>query len=100
MIWRELKKSFKRLFFCSIDASANNSKHKTPESNCLSTLTSADQPVKHGLGLPVPEPPQSNDDILQSSSEFGESQLSTNEFQCSPEYLKPQLFTQAELNNL
>ena len=57
-------------------------------------------PVKHGPGLSVPEPPQSIDDVLQSTSKFFESQPSTDEFQFSTENLKSQWFTQAELNDL
>lgn len=40
------------------------------------------------------------DNVLQTSPEFIDSQLSDYEFQCSPENLKPQQFTQALLNDL
>lgn len=97
MVWREQKNHSNDCYFCSIDVSGYNSKNK--KVIVYPNLTSADRPVKHGPGLPVPEPPQSIDDVLQSSPEFSESQPSTDEFQCPPN-LKPQLFTQAELNDL
>jgi len=82
-------------YFCSIDVSGYNSKNK--KVIVYPDCTSADRPVEHGPELPVPEPPQFIDEVLQSSPEIYESD---DEFQCSPDNTKPQLFTQAELNDL
>ena len=89
IVWREKKNPSNDFYFCSINVSRYNSKNK--KVTVFLSLISADRSVKHGLGLPAHESPQSNDDILQSSSEFSESQLSTNELQNSSENLKPQL---------
>lgn len=62
------------------------------------TVTSDDRPIEHGPRFPVPVHPESMDDVLQPSREF--ESLTDDRFQCSPETLKPRLFTQAELNDL
>ena len=83
MVCKEQKNNSNDCYFCSIDVSGYNFKNK--KVIFYSNLTSADRPVKHGLGLPVTELPQSIDDVLRSSSECSESQPSTDEFQYSPE---------------
>lgn len=99
MVWREQKNHSDDCYFCSIDVSGYNSRNK--KVIVYPNLPSAIRPVGHGPGLPVPEPPQSIDDVLQSSEpESDESGPDDDEFQCSPENLEPQLFTQAELNDL
>jgi len=86
MIWRERKNHSNDCYFCSINFSGYNSKNK--KVIVYPNITSADRLVKHGPGLPVPEPSQSIDDVLQFSPEFNESQPNDDEFQCSPENLR------------
>lgn len=52
------------------------------------------------MGLSVLVPPEFIDDILQFSPKYNESKLTDDEFQCSPDNIKPQLFTPTELNDL
>lgn len=43
---------------------------------------------------------ESFDDVLESTPEYNESQSTDDQFQCSPENLKPRLLTKSELNDL
>ncbi|KAG5889812.1 hypothetical protein JTB14_025591 [Gonioctena quinquepunctata] len=82
----------------TIDVSGYNSKNK--KGIVYPNPTSVDRPIEHGPGLPVPVPPESSDEVFQSSPEFDEIQPSDDDVKCSQENLKSQLFTQAELNDL
>ena len=63
IVWRKQKKNYSNsCYFCSIDVSGYDS--KAEKVIVYPNLSSANRPVKH-----VADPPQSIDDILQSSSE-------------------------------
>lgn len=76
MGWRAQKNRSDDCYFCSVNIFGYNSK------------------TKQVIVFPGSEPSQSIDDALQSSTEFNESQPCDNEFQCFPENVKPQCFTQ------
>ena len=98
MIWRKQKNQLHDCYFCCIDVSGYYSKNK--KVIIYPNVTSADRPVKQGPYFPVSMPPDDVDDVLQSSPEFSQSQPTDDDFQCTPDNLKPRLFAQAEINDL
>lgn len=65
-----------------VDVSGYNTKYKKVYPN----YTSAIQAVEHRPRIPVPEPPQLTDDVLQSSeAKSDQSRPGDDEFQCPQE---------------
>lgn len=61
---------------------------------------SADRLVGHAAKYSIIMSSESAENVSQFSQLYKISQSNNREFQHSPEYLKPQLFTQAELNDI
>ena len=100
MIWRKPRNHSDDCYFCSIDVTGYNSKNK--KVIFYPNLPSAIRPVGHGPGLSVPQVPETIDDVVldacsdTQSDEDGQD----DEFKSITENLKPQLFTQIDLNDL
>ena len=97
MVWREPPNHLNDCYFCAVRVTGLKS--KTRSSIKYPSLPSAIQPVPHTDELPVPNfnSFQLNESDLASSSEESDR---CEEFIISSQSDEPQLFTQAELNDL
>lgn len=104
MMWREQRDHSSDCYFCSCNVKGYNLKNKKVIS--YPNLPSAIRPMPHSNEVPVPEPPKSLDHISVDGSDHDEAhqmaapdESSTSEFEPEPDP-KPELFSQAELNDL
>lgn len=102
MVWREPKNHHDDCYFCLSDVKGYNK--KTRRAIVYPDLPSARRPVPHGGDVPLPSP-QSKSMDQSSSSETSENEDNN----CGRDYVPPrhsdatsppQLFSQAELNDL
>lgn len=101
MMWREQKNHGNDCYFCTCDVQGYNSKnHKHIN---YPNLESANRPIPHSPGLPVPQPPDDLDSLdwerEGEASNVGKNE-SNSDFEPDSSDNEPQLFSQQELNDL
>ena len=104
MMWREQRDHSSDCYFCFCNVKGYNLKNKKVIS--YPNLPSAIRPMPHSNEAPVPEPPKALDHMSVDGSDYDEThqmaspdESSTSEFEPEPDP-KPELFSQAELNDL
>ena len=102
MVWREQSNHNDNCYFCCTDISDYNSKNK--KIIVYPNLSSAIRPIPHGPGIPIPQPPESLQDIvvptyMSSDDDPHESSERDPTFDCDRK-LNREVFTQSELSDL
>ena len=98
MVWREQQNHYNDCYFCMTKTRGFNKKNKYKI--CYPNLKSAIRPVPHGANVPVPIPSSPPHSESESSEVGGTSEAETDEIFDEELSDAPQLFSQAELNDL
>ena len=96
MVWREQQNHHDDCYFCMISTKGFNKRNKSKI--IYPNLKSAIRPVPHSDDIPVPTPPLEMQSSLDSESERSESD--TEQYQSEMLNDSPELFSQAQLNDL
>ena len=104
MVWREQADHTNDCYFCLVPPGKGLSRKKR-HSIIYPNISSAIRPVSHGIGIPIPEVPESfslnfDESRETSASEMTDSSLSTASHFGKSSSQEPHLITQGELNDL
>lgn len=106
MVWREPTNHFNDCYFCLTNTEGYSKKKK--KNIDYPTVPSANRPVPHGEGLPIPTPPLNWEDVvipeLNDNEDLHSETVDLLEYTTDPTYMppssEPHLIKQNELNNL